>query len=221
VIHVLALWISPSKTGRLHARHMGIAATVLIADSDAAARVELATLLESAGFDVLQAERGDEAIALAQDGDPSVAILEVPLDVLSGYEVCRALKASKGPGLSVLFLSGHRTESYDRVAGLLVGGDDYLVKPYAPDELLVRVRRLETRARPLAPGAREKLTRREADVLRLLAQGLTQDEIAGRLVISPKTVSTHIEHVLRKLGVHSRAQAVALAFRDDAAELVV
>ena len=196
-----------------------IAATVLIADPDAVARVELATLLESAGFDVLQAERGDEAIALAQDGEPSVAILEVPLDVLSGYEVCRALKASK-PGLSVLFLSGHRTESYDRVAGLLVGGDDYLVKPYAPDELLVRVRRLETRARPLSPGAREKLTRREADVLRLLAQGLTQHEIAGRLAISPKTVSTHIEHVLRKLGVHSRAQAVALAFRDDAAELM-
>ena len=196
------------------------AATVLIADPDASARVELATLLLSAGFDVLQAERGDEAIALAQEGEPSIAILEVPLDVLSGYEVCRALKASKGLGIAVLFLSGHRTESYDRVAGLLVGGDDYLVKPYAPDELLVRVRRLETRARPLSPGAREKLTRREAHVLRLLAQGLTQDEIAGRLVISPKTVSTHIDHVLHKLGVHSRAQAVALAFRDDAAEFV-
>ena len=196
------------------------AATVLIADPDASARVELATLLLSAGFDVLQAERGDEAIALAQEGEPSIAILEVPLDVLSGYEVCRALKASKGLGIAVLFLSGHRRESYDRVAGLLVGGDDYLVKPYAPDELLVRVRRLETRALPLSPGAREKLTRRESHVLRLLAQGLTQDEIAGRLVISPKTVSTHIEHVLRKLGVHSRAQAVALAFRDDTAEFV-
>ena len=169
---------------------------------------------------MLEARSGSEAIALAQEGEPSVAILEIPLEVLSGYEVCRALKSSRGSAVSVLFLSGARTESYDRVAGLLVGADDYLVKPYAADELLVRVRRLEARARPMSTGAREKLTRRESDVLRLLAQGLTQDEIAGRLEISSKTVSTHIEHVLRKLGVHSRAQAVALAFRDDAAELV-
>jgi DNA-binding NarL/FixJ family response regulator len=197
-----------------------IAATILIADGDRAARAEVAALLEAAGYDVLQAERGDEAIALAQEGEPSVAILEIPLEVLSGYEVCRALKSTRGPAVSVLFLSGARTKSYDRVAGLLVGADDYVVKPYAPDELLVRVRHLESRARPLAATASEKLTRRESEVLRLLAQGLTQDEIAGRLEISPKTVSTHIEHVLRKLGVHSRAQAVALAFRDDAAELV-
>jgi len=192
--------------------------SVLVADGDREARVELVALLQSAGFDVLEAETGDGAIAVAQEGEPSVAILEVTLDVLCGYEVCRALKSARGSSLSVMFLSGERTESFDRVAGLLVGADDYLVKPYAPDELLVRVRRLEARARPLAAGAREKLTRRESDVLRLLAQGLTQDEIAARLGISPKTVSTHIEHVLRKLGVHSRAQAVALAFREETAE---
>jgi DNA-binding NarL/FixJ family response regulator len=198
-----------------------IARPVLIADGDGEARFELATLLKAAGYEVLQAEGGDEAIALAQEGEPSVVILEIPLDVLCGYEVCRALKASRGPSVSVLFLSGTRTESYDRVAGLLVGADDYLLKPYAADELLVKVRRLDTRARPLSAGAaREKLTPRESDVLRLLAQGLTQAEIADRLAISSKTVSTHIEHVLRKLGVHSRAQAVALAFRDETAELV-
>lgn len=196
------------------------AVPVLVADGDRKARADLAGLLEGAGFEVLEAGRGDEAIALAQEGDPSVAILEIPLDVLSGYEVCRALKSNRGAGVGVMFLSGSRTESYDRVAGLLVGADDYLTKPYAPDELLVRVRRLEARTRPLASGIREKLTPRETEVLRLLAQGLMQDEIAGRLAISSKTVSTHIEHVLRKLGVHSRAQAVALAFRDETAELV-
>jgi DNA-binding NarL/FixJ family response regulator len=190
--------------------------SVLVADGDREARTGLAALLESAGYRVLQAGRGDEAIALAREGDASLAILEVPLGVLCGYEVCRALKANHGPDMPVLFLSGHRTESYDRVAGLLVGADDYLVKPYAPDELLVRVRRLEARSRPLASLAREKLTKRESEVLRLLAQGLTQDEIASRLTISPKTVGTHIEHVLSKLGVHNRAQAVAVAFRDDA-----
>jgi DNA-binding NarL/FixJ family response regulator len=197
------------------------AARILVADGDEESRQELAMLLDAAGYDVLEAERGDEAIAVARDGDPSVAILEIPLDVLSGYEVCRALKSRRESVVSVLFLSGNRTESYDRVAGLLVGADDYLVKPYAPDELLARVRRLVSRARPLASSAREKLTRRESDVLRLLAQGLTQDEIAGRLGISPKTVGSHIEHVLRKLDVHSRAQAVALAFREETGELIV
>jgi DNA-binding NarL/FixJ family response regulator len=194
--------------------------SVLVADGDREARVELVTLLQSAGFDVLEAEAGDEAIALAQEGEPSVAILEIALGVLCGYEVCRALKSARGSSMSVMFLSGERTESFDRVAGLLVGADDYLVKPYAADELLVRIRRLEARARPIAAGAREKLSRRESDVLRLLAQGLTQDEIATRLEISSKTVSTHIEHILQKLGVHSRAQAVALAFREEAAELL-
>ena len=191
--------------------------SVLIADADGEARAELARLLESGGFRVVQAESGDEAISLSREERSSLAILEIPLPILSGYEVCRTLKSELGPTFPVLFLSGARTESYDRVAGLLVGADDYLVKPYAPDELLARVRLLEERSRPLA-GVTSNLTRRENEVLRLLAQGLTQDDIAGRLTISPKTVGTHIEHVLRKLGVHSRAQAVALAFREDVAD---
>ena len=192
-------------------------AWVLLADEDGQAREELARLLESAGFGVLQAQRGDEAIALARAARPSLAILEIPLAVLSGYEVCRALKSEFGSSFPVLFLSGERTESYDRVAGLLVGGDDYLVKPYAADELLARVRVLDLRSRPVIGPPRSNLTPREAEVLRFLAQGLTQREIAERLTLSPKTVGTHIEHVLRKLGVHSRAQAVALVFRENGA----
>lgn len=192
---------------------------VLIADADKRARQTLASLLQSAGYRVLEAASGDEAVALARDDRPTVAILEIPLSVLSGYEVCRTLKAEYGAGLSILFLSGRRTESYDRVAGLMVGADDYVVKPYAPDELLARVRRLEVQSRPLAGSIQDKLTRRESEVLRLLAQGLTQREIARRLTISPKTVGTHIDHILGKLHVHSRAQAVALAFRNDVVEL--
>ena len=195
------------------------AKAVLVADGDGEAREELARLLELAGYRVRQAASGDEALAAAVEEPPAVAILEIPLEVLSGYEVCRALKSRHGAELAVLFLSGQRTESYDRVAGLLVGADDYLVKPYAADELLARVRQLEVRSRPLAGAVRKKLTRRESDVLRLLAQGLTQHEIAARLAIRPKTVGSHIEHVLLKLGVHSRTQAVALALREEAAQV--
>ena len=194
--------------------------SVLIADADESVRADLEGVFLAAGFEVHQAATGDAAVALARESQPSVAILEIPLPVLSGYEVCRALKFEHGEAMAVLFLSGQRTESYDRVAGLLVGADDYVVKPYAADELLARVRTLQARTRPLSGTARASLTRRESEVLRLLAQGLTQHEIAGRLAIKPKTVGTHIEHVLQKLGVHSRAQAVAVAFRDEAVEMV-
>ena len=186
---------------------------VLVADGDVHERTTLAGLLEGAGFDVLQASCGVEAVDIARKRRPAVAILEIPLDVLSGYEVCRALKEEFGPAFPVVFLSGHRTESYDRVAGLLLGADDYVVKPYAADELLARIRLLESRATEEPFERKSTLTPREAEVLALLAEGLRQGEIAARLGIGSRTVGTHIEHILRKLGVHSRAQAVVLALR--------
>jgi DNA-binding NarL/FixJ family response regulator len=190
------------------------AARVLIADADADARGALARLLRGAGYDVRQAASGDEAIALAREHRPAVVILEVPLPVLSGYEVCRSLKAEHGASLPVLFLSGECTEPYDRVAGLLIGGDDYVTKPFAADEVLARVRRLQASPRPLTAAIRSSLTPRESEVLGLLAQGCSQQEIADRLDIRPKTVGNHIEHVMGKLGVHTRTQAVALALSD-------
>ena len=138
---------------------------------------------------------------------------------ISGYEVCHVLREQYGPSLPVVFVSGERTESFDRVAGLLVGADDYLAKPVAPDELVARVRGLLRRAEEWGP-ASARLTQRELEVLRRLAHGQEQSEIAAGLVISPKTVATHIERVLRKLEVHSRAQAVAVAYRDRLVEPV-
>ncbi|HLM35254.1 MAG TPA: LuxR C-terminal-related transcriptional regulator, partial [Gaiellaceae bacterium] len=83
-----------------------------------------------------------------------------------------------------------------------------------PDELLARVRRLASRSARRPSGVGYDLTRREREVLRLLAAGISQEGIASRLFISPKTVATHIQRVIGKLGVHSRAQAVALAHRE-------
>jgi DNA-binding NarL/FixJ family response regulator len=187
---------------------------VLIADQDDEERAALARLLEGAGFDVVEAASGDDALALAQEGVLSLVILEVPLPRMSGYEVCRALREERGKDIPVLFLSGTRTESYDRVAGLSLGADDYLVKPYAPDELLARVRRLAAKPRPKAVRRAGGLTPRELEILELLADGQSSDEIAGDLFISSKTVATHIEHIFIKLDVHSRVEAVAVAYRD-------
>jgi DNA-binding NarL/FixJ family response regulator len=191
------------------------AGPVLVADEDNASREELARLLERNGFKVVPVASGDEALQAVRENRPSIALLEIPLGQLSGYEVCRAIRAELGDGLPIAFVSGSRTESYDRVAGLLVGADDYIVKPYAPDELLTRVRNLVRRSRPLAPAVATGLTRREREVLRLLVEGLRSEDIARRLFISRKTVGTHVENILRKLGVRSQAQAIALAYRSQ------
>jgi DNA-binding NarL/FixJ family response regulator len=166
---------------------------------------------------VLEASTGEEAIEVASRCPPRLAILDVCLPGISGYQVCRILRNEFGDALPIIFVSGVRTESFDRVAGLLVGSDDYLVKPFAPDELLIRAARLIRRSTPLPRIITTRLTRREREVLGLLGEGLTASDIAERLYVSPKTVGTHCENILRKLGVRTRAQAVAVAFREELA----
>ena len=186
---------------------------ILIAEDDPAAAELVKSLLEAAGFRVAAAATGIEAVTAARRTRPSLVVLDVNLPGVSGYEVCRSLREQYGPELPIIFLSGDRIESYDRVAGLLIGGDDYIVKPFAPDELLARVRGLIGRRRSIR--LRSDLTEREREVLQLLAEGLAQTDIADRLVISKKTVGTHIERILAKLGMHSRAEAVAFAYREE------
>jgi DNA-binding NarL/FixJ family response regulator len=135
-------------------------------------------------------------------------------EFLIGKSGCRTLR-EQTPGLPIIFVSSSRTESYDRVAGLLLGADDYVVKPYAPDELLTRVRHLVRRSQTPVHPVSAKLTKREREVLQLLAEGLHQDDIAERLFITRSTVGTHVENILRTLGVRSQTQAVALAFREE------
>jgi DNA-binding NarL/FixJ family response regulator len=188
---------------------------ILIVDDDPAMRELLSSLLKQAGFPTRQAATGEEALAGARGEPPRLVLLDVRLPGVSGYEVCRELRERFGEGLPIVFISGERVEPFDRAAGLLLGADDFVVKPFAPEELIARVRRLVARFTTTAGGThRPKLTRREGEVLRLLANGLAQPEIAKELVISSKTVASHIQHILAKLGVHSRAQAVAAVHRD-------
>lgn len=186
---------------------------VLVVDDDERFRAFVTATLGTAGFESIEAATGPEALACADSESLDGVVLDVLLPGISGYEVCRRLRDRFGDSLPIMFVSGVRTEPLDRVAGLLLGSDDYLVKPFAPDELVARVcALLRRRVRAHAPiGNGWGLTPRETEVLELLAAGLGQAEIASRLVISPKTVGTHIEHILSKMGARSRAQAVALA----------
>jgi len=186
--------------------------SILIVDGDRDFRYAAARVLDRAGLDILEAASGEEALELAANHDLVLVLVEVRLPDISGYEICRQLREEHGDDLPIIFVSGDRVESFDRVAGLLVGADDYLVKPVAPDELVARVRRQLQRA-AAARNSPSGLTPRERQILDLLAAGLGPMEIGSELSISPKTVATHVEHIYAKLGVHTRAQAVASAFR--------
>jgi DNA-binding NarL/FixJ family response regulator len=200
--------------------------SVLIVDDDAGFRGLISTLLIRAGLAVEEASGGEEALRAVRARRPEVVLLDVFLPDISGYEVCRELKEEFGDDLPVVFISGERTESGDRVAGLLVGADDYISKSIDPSELHARMLRFVPVAR--RRGARRNgrgtelhgdLTRRELQVLQLLAEGRRSSDIAEELVISPKTVASHIQGILAKLQVGSQAQAVAVAYRDELIEL--
>jgi len=197
--------------------HAPVCGRILIVDDDLELLELVSTTLESAGFTIDAVTSGLEALEITRGAErPDVVVLDVQLPGMSGYEICRELRDEFGESLPILFVSGFRTEALDRVAGLLVGADDYLVKPFAPDELIGRVRALMRRSRSgISNGSGWGLTRREDEVLRLLASGLRQEEIATRLVVSHRTVGAHIQNVLRKMGATSRTQAVALAYRRD------
>jgi DNA-binding NarL/FixJ family response regulator len=193
--------------------HVRARGRVLVVDDDPVICEMIASNLVEHGYSARRASDGREALYLIERETPDVVLLDVRLPDISGYQLCRRLRDDFGDSIGIVLVSGERKESFDRVAGLLLGADDYVVKPFALDELMARVQRLARRSRPIARTVVAGLTRRELEILRLLACGMDHVEIAHDLVIAAKTVEKHIEHILLKLGVHSRAQAVALALQ--------
>ena len=173
---------------------------ILVVDDDAPFRALATTILKRAGYRAVEAATGEEALDVAERERPEVVVLDVHLPGISGHEVCQKLRASEYAP-PVLFVSGERIEAFDRVAGLLVGGDDYLVKPFAADELLARVHALIRRLRETRPAA---LTKEERSLMRLLRQGVGAGEVAQRLGEAPNTVRDRIAEILRKLGAEQK-----------------
>jgi DNA-binding NarL/FixJ family response regulator len=187
---------------------------VLVVDDDRDLRRLVKRLLEPLGYVVLEAATAADALSLAGREPPTVVLLDVLLPDMPGYEVCRELRDEYADDIAIVFLSGKRTEEFDRTAGMLLGADDYIVKPFALGEFVARVRRAGDRASGPPLSSSSALTPRELEVLKLLAEGLGQKKIAQALFIAPKTVATHIQRILAKVGVHSRAEAVAYAHRN-------
>lgn len=123
-------------------------ATVLIVDDEAPILALLRYNLEKAGYRVLEAADGQEALTIAREEHPDLMILDWMLPSLSGIEVCRQIRRDSGLGNTPIIMLTARGEEQDRVRGLEVGADDYVPKPFSPAELLARIRAVMRRIRP-------------------------------------------------------------------------
>jgi DNA-binding response OmpR family regulator len=127
---------------------IGTQGTVLVVEDDRNTSALVAAYLEREGFVTVVVHDGGEAIQAAGDCNPIFVVLDVMLPNLDGWEICRALRRSSD--VPILMLTA-REEELDRVAGLAMGADDYVVKPFSPRELVERVKAILRRSRPASP----------------------------------------------------------------------
>jgi DNA-binding NarL/FixJ family response regulator len=207
---------------------------VLIADDQALVRSGFRMILEARDdLEVVgEAENGARAIELAQELEPDVVLMDVRIPVLDGVEATRRLLEA-GSKAQVIILTTFDLDEYVFEA-LRAGASGFLLKDVEPAQLVEAIRVVASGEALLAPSVTRRLldrfaasleasertpppeldslTPRELEILRLLAGGLSNGEIARKLVLSETTVKTHVSSVLRKLHLRDRVQAVVLAY---------
>jgi DNA-binding NarL/FixJ family response regulator len=213
---------------------------VLIADDQDLVRAGLRMILEAEdSIDVVaEATNGREALEQARLFHPDVVLMDIRMPELDGLEATRLLLEEPETTARVLILTTFDLDEYVYEA-LRAGASGFLLKDSPPEQLVAGIaivargeallapsvtRRVveefarRPRARPGTQEALEQLTPRELDVLRLIARGLSNAEIAETLVLSEATVKTHVAHVLGKLELRDRVQAVVLAYESGLVE---
>lgn len=204
---------------------------VVVADDQELVRTGLQLVLEARGCQVVGlAGDGLEAVRTVRETEPDVVLMDIRMPELDGIAATRELTASGSP-TRVLVLTTYDLDRYVYEA-LAAGAAGFLLKATPPDRLVEGIRTVCAGESLLAPtltrrlieaylshpprdrptDALAALTGRELDVLRLMARGRSNDEIAGDLMIAQTTVKTHINRILAKLGVTTRVQAVVLAY---------
>jgi DNA-binding NarL/FixJ family response regulator len=214
---------------------------VVLADDQELIRAGLKALLEARGIQVVgQAADGHEAIELVQHIRPDVVLMDIRMPRLDGVEATRRL-----PGHRVLIVTTYELDEYV-VEALRAGAAGFILKDTPPDQLVDAIRIVASGDSLLAPSVTrrllanvvkrlpapaapppelEELTAREREILLLIARGHSNAEIAGTLFLSELTVKSHVSHLLSKLRLRDRVQAVILAYeaglvtpREDGAE---
>jgi DNA-binding NarL/FixJ family response regulator len=222
--------------GPANPRHGAPVIRVAVADDQALFRAGFRVLLEPEDDLELAGEAGDgrAAVELARRERPDVVLMDVRMPVMDGIEATRAIAADPSlAGVRVVILTTYELDDYV-FDGLRAGASGFLVKDTDPAELLRAIRLVAAGEALLSPGATRRLiadlvarpdhratpapelarlTDREREVVGLVALGLANDEIAGRLVVSPATVRTHVSRAMTKLHARDRAQLVVFAYQ--------
>jgi len=203
---------------------------VLVADDQSMVRAGFRMLL--AGEEdievVAEASNGLEAVEKAAQFNPTVVLMDIRMPELDGLQATRRILAADD-GARILILTTFDLDEYVFEA-LRVGASGFVLKDDSPEQLIAAIRTVAAGAallsptvtrrviqrfarmpRPTPPKEFEELSERERDVFRLLARGLSNAEIGGELYISETTVKTHVTHILQKLDLRDRVQAVVLA----------
>ena len=202
---------------------------ILIADDQALVRSGFRMILEArADLDVVgEAEDGADAVRLVRELEPDVALLDIRMPEMDGIEATRRIVES-GAQTRVLVLTTFDADEYVHGA-IRAGASGFLLKDVRPGELVDAIRVVASGNALLAPAAVSRLigrfstpsgpsaaiqslTDREQEILCLLASGMSNGEIAERLVLGETTIKTHVSNLLRKLGVRDRVQAVIAAY---------
>ncbi|MDP9304612.1 MAG: response regulator transcription factor [Actinomycetota bacterium] len=206
---------------------------IVIADDQALVRSGFRLIVDARpDLEVVgEAEDGEQAVALVEELEPDVILLDIRMPNIDGIEATKRIVES-GSGTRILVLTTFDLDEY--VYGAIrAGASGFLLKDVRPGELVDAIRVVASGNALLGPTAVERLLRRfsvavddrpidtaavgsltdrEAETLRLLANGLSNAEIAATLVVSETTVKTHVSNLLRKLGVRDRVQAVIAAY---------
>jgi DNA-binding NarL/FixJ family response regulator len=205
---------------------------VLIADDQALVRSGFRLIVETRpDLEVVgEAEDGEEAVRLTLELEPDVILMDVRMPGVDGIEATRRIVAA-GSAARILVLTTFDLDEYV-YAAVRAGASGFLLKDVRPGDLVEAIRLVANGSALLGPGvtrrllerfadedgsgdaadAVARLTEREREILRLLASGLSNAELAQQLVLSETTVKTHVSNVLRKLGVRDRVQAVIVAY---------
>jgi NarL family two-component system response regulator LiaR len=211
---------------------------VLLVDDHAVVRKGMRALLDrEAGIEVVgEAEDGEQAVRAADRLRPDVILMDLEMPRVGGIEATQQISAAH-PESRIVVLTSHAAEE-DVFPALKAGAQGYLLKHSAPEEVLQAIRQahrgetvlhptiarmvlqeLHRPAQPKQARTTDPLSERELEVLRLLARGMSNQEIADTLVVGEATVRSHVSSILRKLQLASRTQAALYALREGLASL--